>query len=347
MTLSGTHNILNEREQMILQTLIQLYILKASPIGSRTLSKYLERELKLSPATLRNIMSDLEEMEYIAHPHTSAGRIPTDKGYRFYVDSLMNIQYLTEKEILTLKQTLGNAPTENVLKDASKLLGLLSKYLAVVQIPTITNLIVHKIELVPISSTRLLFIIALDSNIVRTATLEADTEFDHHHLDEISSLINEKICGKSLNFIKDNFSTLISDIETPNPTLFRLFVDSVDLLFNKYNTMERIHIAGTKHLLNEPEFDDVDKVRGIMELIENEDIIIHILSQYENRESDFKILIGKEMNNELLDDYSLVLSNYQIGQATGSIGLIGPKRMNYSKMVSLVSQISKIISRKE
>ncbi len=347
MTIREAHNILNEREQMILQTLIQLYILKASPIGSRTLSKYLERELNLSPATLRNIMSDLEEMEYIAHPHTSAGRIPTDKGYRFYVDSLMNIQYLTDKEIYSLEQTLSNIPSDNVLKDATKLLGLISKYLAIVQIPTITNLIVHKIELISISSTRLLVIIALDSNIVKTATLEADFEIGTQHLDEISTLINEKISGKSLNFIKENFSALVSDIDTPNPTLLRFFVDSVDLLFDKYSSTERIHIAGTKHLLNEPEFEDVDKIRGIMELIENEDIIIHILSQYENKDSDFQILIGKEMNNELLDDYSLVLSNYQIGHATGSIGLIGPKRMNYSKMVSLVSQISKIISRKE
>lgn len=347
MIAGRSSNILSDREQLILQTLIQLYVLKASPIGSRTLSKYLERELKLSPATVRNIMSDLEEMDFIAHPHTSAGRVPTDKGYRFYVDSLMNVQYLSAKEILTLKQTLSNAPSETVLKDASKLLGLLSKYLAIVQIPVLTDLIVHKIELVSISSNRLLVILALNSNIVRTATLEADLELDRQNLDELSSLLNEKISGKSLNFIRENFSSLISDIESPNPVLFRLFVDSVDMLFDRYTSAERIHIAGTKHLLNEPEFDDLDKVRGILELIENEDIIVHILSQYEKQSSDFQVLIGKEMNNELLEDYSVVLSSYQIGQATGSIGLIGPKRMNYSKMVTLVSQISKIISKRE
>ncbi len=336
---------LSEREKSILRSIIQQYILHASPVGSRNLSRLLERELKLSPATIRNVMSDLEAMELISHPHTSAGRVPTDKGYRLYVDSIMDLIELTDVEIKAVQESIsGNSP-EMILKEASRLLGFLSHYLGIVEIPLITNLIVEKIELIELSSNRLLIVLALDSNIVRTLTLEAEFEIDSRRLAYISQYINEKISGKPLRFLKDNFLDLIGDSVYFHTPLVRLFIDSLDKIFELYKTTERIHIAGAQSMLSHPEFEDLHKVKGVIELIESEDMIIHILDQNERYEPGARVFIGSEMQKQELEDFSLIVSGYSIGSATGSIGLIGPKRMNYSKMLALVQYVANVISK--
>ena len=338
---------LSEREKDILRTIIHMYILNASPIGSRTLSKYLEHELKLSPATIRNIMSDLEEMDYISHPHTSAGRIPTDKGYRYYVDTLMHNEHLSEHEIRTLKGNLSAITPDNVLRDASKLLGMLSKCLGIVAIPHFTDMIIQKIELISLSSNRILVVLALDSKIVRTVTLEAEFEISISELEKITSFINDRVSGKSLKFVEDNFQAMINDGEFSKAPLIRLFIESIDKLFENYQTGDRIHIAGTQHLLEYPEFDDVQRVKSVIELVENEDVIIHVLDKIETEVSEPKIFIGSEMHNQILDDYSLIVTTYRMGKAEGSIGLIGPKRMNYSRLTSLVQYVGELISYKQ
>lgn len=334
---------LTERERLILRKIVHLYILKASPIGSRYLARNIESELRLSPASLRNVMSDLEELEFISHPHTSAGRIPTDKGYRFYVDNIMNSEVLTENEIFALTQNLSTAPSETVLKEASKVLGVLSKFLGMVKIPQIQQLIMHRIELIPLSSEKLLVVVALDSNVVRTVTLEAGFEIDMKYLDEIKRYINERIAGKPLQFVKDNFMDLVGDAgEKLNP-LVRLFVESVDRIFDN-SLQERIILTGAQNLLANPEFEDVGRVRSVIELLENEDMIIHIVDKCDSNDQSVKVLIGSEMNNNLLEEYSIVLTNYRLGSGSGSVGLIGPKRMNYPKMISLVNYVANLIT---
>lgn len=335
---------LSDREKSILQTIIHLYILNASPVGSRNLSKYLGKELKLSPATIRNVMADLEDMDLISHPHTSAGRVPTDKGYRYYVDTLMQIDQLNAKEVSLLKNTFSESTADTVLKDASKLLGILSHYLGIVEIPHLKDLIVEKIELVQLSSTRILVVLALDSKIVKTMTLEAEFELSDSNLDHICSIINEKISGRPLKFLRDNFADMIKEMDSSEHPVLRLFVDSVDEIFNPNAGSDRLHIAGTQNLLNYPEFEDIERVKGVIELVENEDIIVHLLDKYDEDQHGVRVFIGGEMDEKIFSDYSLIMTNYRLGNANGSIGLIGPKRMNYSKMFSLVNQIAMIIS---
>ena len=338
---------LSDREKDILRTIIHLYILNAAPIGSRYLSKYLEHELKLSPASIRNIMSDLEEMDYISHPHTSAGRIPTDKGYRFYVDTLMNIENLSDHDMKAVTDNLVTTDAESILRDASKILGFLSRCLSIVEIPHLTNLIVEKIELVSLSATRILVVLALDSKIIRTVTLEADFELSYKELEKMSAYINEKISGKPLNVISKEFKDMIADGEMSKTPLIRLFIDSITQLFAGNIYSDRLHIAGTQHLLEYPEFEDVNRVKSVIELVENEDIIIHILDKYEAESNGMRVLIGREMQHQILDDYSLIVTTYKIGSAKGSIGLIGPKRMNYPKLTSLVHYVGEMISMKQ
>jgi len=332
---------LSEREKEILRRIIHLYILKASPVGSRTLSKYIQEEL--SAATIRNVMSDLEDLEFISHPHTSAGRIPTDKGYRFYVDSLGEIETLSHNELLALEKTLTNS--DMVFKDASKILGILSSYLSIVSIPQIIDLKVLRLELIMLSSNRLLIVIALDSNFVKTLTIEAGFNIEHKQLDQISSYINEKIGGKPLKFIRDNFREILKDFRLKDTPLMRLFVDSIDTILDIRNQTESIHIAGTPNLLEYPEFGNPDRIKGVIELLENEDIIVHLLEKQEETGKDINVLIGAEIQNELLDDYALVISNYKVGTARGSIGIIGPKRMPYAKMMSLVKHVSDFLNK--
>lgn len=289
-------------------------------------------------------MADLEEMEYISHPHTSAGRVPTDKGYRVYVDLLMNHEKLAPKERRKVEQELMKTSTEEVLKEAPKVLGMISRYLGLVELPNLSNLTVQKIDLVLLSTNRLLVVIALNSNIVRTVTLEISFELDLKNVDDIVGYINEKISGKTLQYVRDNFTHMVKDINTEEVPLVRLFIDSVDKLFREQNAKERIRIAGTQNLLYYPEFEDVEKARGVIELFHNEDIVIHILDKYETTDKDYKVLIGKELESEMLENYSLIVSNYKIGSTKGAIGLIGPRRMNYSKMITLVQYVAEVIS---
>jgi heat-inducible transcriptional repressor len=336
---------LSERERSIFQTIVQMYILRAAPIGSRYLSKILQGDLNLSPASIRNIMADLEERELISHPHTSAGRVPTDKGYRLYVDYLMKIEGLSESERRVVNDNLLATDSPNVLKDASKILGLMSHYLGIVEIPDLNNFIVEKIELISLSSNRLLVVIALDSKNVRTVTIEAEYTIDSSDLIPLSSYVNERISGRSISFIRENFKEMMDSSSAGDLPLVRLFVDSVDRIFNYGPSEERIFIAGTPNLFKYPEIDDIEKVRSVIEIIENEDIIIHLLDKRDNEDKGFRVYIGQELGNESLKDYSLLVSCYNIGSAEGSIGLIGPKRMNYSKMASLVNYVAHTLSK--
>ena len=335
---------LNDREQEILRSIVNLYILKAVPVGSRKLSKYIEEKLALSPASLRNVMSDLEESNYIYHPHTSAGRVPTDKGYRFYVDSLNIIENLSHTELSEVEKLKhNNEISDSLLKEASILLGSLSNYLSIVSVPKLTDVIIHKIELISLSSERLLVVLALESNIIRTITLEIDFHFSIKNLQNLTEYLNSRISGKSISFIRENFPQIVNDYSDSDSKIIRLFIDFADKIFKDESSADKILTSGTKNLISLPDFEGIDKIKSVIELVENKDIVIHLLDEQLEKDGT-KVFIGSETGNELLEDYSIILSKYKVGNVSGSIGLIGPKRMNYSKMLSLVDTIGNILS---
>ncbi len=333
---------LNEREEFILRAIVQSYVLSASPIGSNTLLKQIETDMKVSSATIRHVMAKLEDMGYVTHPHTSAGRIPTDKGYRTYVDSLMSIDLLSAIEKQTLQQNILQANTDTLHRDASRILGILSQLLGVVQIPTVNDLIIRGIQLVPLSSIRLLVVLSFDSDVVRTLTMETDTVVELSELDALTRIINERISGKSLRRVREHFPAMMSE-HTGHPVI-RLFIDSMDRLL--FDSTERLHLAGAQNLVQQPEFDSADRLRGVVELIENEDVIVHLLerSNLEHEQSGVQVKIGAETQADLLRDFSFVSAQYRIGAATYSVGLIGPKRMNYSKLISLVGSVASLMT---
>ncbi|MCX7909563.1 MAG: heat-inducible transcriptional repressor HrcA [Ignavibacteria bacterium] len=339
---------LNERESLVLRAIVQLHISTAQPIGSRLLSKYLENKLKLSPASIRNIMSELEEMELLQQTHISSGRIPTDKGYRYYIDTILPQVKPTEKEIRKIEQEFKKAETtniENILKVASKILGFLSKYLSIIIIPEIQNITVEKLEIFPLTGNRLLFVLALNSNLVETLTIEAEFDIEESQIESIVNHINEKISGKSLKFIYENFYYLIEETDYKESPIINLFFNFFDKIYNNLLEQERTMISGVKYLLDYPEFQEPQHIKRMITILENSDLILKVLNKFSNQDSPrLKILIGTETENELLYDFSIIASPYWITNAIGYIGLLGPKRMNYPKVIKLVDVISKVIS---
>lgn len=331
---------LTEREKTILHRIVYSYIQTAVPVGSRYISK--KQDVGLSPATIRNVMSDLEDLGYIDHPHTSAGRIPTDKGYRFYVNELMEIDRISLEIQSTIKNQLhGSADTDNILRIASKLLGTISHQLGVVSAPNLTSGIFEKLELMQISSTRLLVIISIKSGIVKTIMMEIFSEISRQKLEKVSQLLNERLGGLTLAQIRDSFIERIKEYTNEETGIVRLFIDSVDKLFDEKR--EKIHFGGTTNIISQPEFESTKNFKGIIELLDNEDIIVHILENVEKK-NEATVTIGNEANNETLKDYSIVSANYTVGNLTGQVGVLGVKRMNYSKLIPLVDFVAKTIT---
>ena len=334
---SANDRPLTERERTILRAIVHMFVRHASPVGSRVLSKQLERDLKLSAATIRNVMADLEELGYVTHPHTSAGRMPTDKGYRFYVDSLMELESLTPDETKRLN-VLTTGPREQLFRDASKILGALSDHLAVVRIPKLRDIIVQRVDLIRLSTDKVLAILALDSDIVQTISIESPAIPADHTVEDVARYLNERLSGRPLRLIHEIFPEARQDATEAEPSLIRLFVERVGNL-DDLQAGSSVHISGAQQLLQQPEFEDPERMRSVIELMENEDVIIHVVDRATTNPG-VAVRIGNELEEEQLQDYSLVTTTYRVGTAHGSVSLIGPKRMRYSRMMSLVQIVS-------
>lgn len=335
-------NELNEREKTILHNIVFSYIKTAVPVGSRYISK--RRDIGLSPATIRNVMSDLEYWGYLDHPHTSAGRIPTDKGYRYYVDELMELDNLSEKEQAIIQSQLqGTIETDEALKMASKILGTISHQLCIITAPEMTSGIFERLELIQLSSTRLMIIISVRSGLVKTVMMEIHSEIPKAKLEQVSAMLNERLSGLTLKEIRDTFTERVREYRNEESGLIRLFIESVDKLFDE-NRKDKIHIGGTKSILSQPEFETAKNFKSVIELMDNEDIIIHILENTDTKNGSPTVTIGEESKIEDLKDYSVITTHYNVGELSGAIGVLGPKRMEYSKMIPLVDFVAKTIS---
>lgn len=335
--------ILNDREQSVLRHVVHNYIFTAIPVGSRYISKHYES--LLSPATIRNVMSDLEESGYLSHPHTSAGRVPTDLGYRYYVDFLMEMEKISDEDKQAIREHLDRAiDADELLKDTSKLLGKITNQLSIVTSPHLGSGTFQKLELMQVSSSKLLVLISVQSGIVRTIMLEVGMQLKRDALEQVSRILNERLSGLTLKEIRDTFADRLADYKHEQSGLVRLFVDSVDQLFNDARERDKVHIAGTGNLIEHPEFGDPKNFRSVIELIENEEVIVHLLEKHDVPNKDFVITIGTENEESKAQDCSLVTATYNVNGVTGMVGIMGPTRMNYSKLIPLVDHVAKTIA---
>jgi heat-inducible transcriptional repressor len=336
---------LNEREKNILRYIIQQFILTASPVGSRNITK--RYDLGISPATVRNIMSDLEESGFIDHPHTSAGRIPTDKGYRFYVDSLMNVQLIDHNEKNLIDKEFENKveDKDDLLKLTSNILSKITRQLACVTYPKLETGSFERLQIISLSSTRILIVISIKGGLVKTITMEFASEIMESQISSVQNLLNERLAGLSFKEIRATFKERFQDVEEDQKAIIRLFLDSADKVFGDVRSSDGIYITGAKNVIQQPEFYDPERFQGVIELLEDKDIIVHILDKTEDMDSDnVYISIGKENEDQKLLDYSLITKEYKLGDVSGHLGIIGPKRMEYSKVIAIVDYVAKMLT---
>ncbi len=332
---------LKDREKAILRFVIHQFILTANPVGSRNISK--KYDIGLSPASIRNIMSDLEDLGFLNHPHTSAGRVPTDKGYRVYVDSLMDPPRLENAVKKMVEANLGSSTfeTDDLLRVTSGILSHLTNQLAMVTYPKFEQAVLEKIQIVQLSSTRILVVVSVTSGLIRTITLEIDAEVKEENIITVQQFLNERLAGLKLSEIKNSFSERVKDFDSESHRpIIRVFLDSVDKIFTE-RIGDKTYISGTKNILKQPEFEDPDHFQSVIELVENKDIIIHVLDRNKNTDEDeVTITIGGENLDEKLSDYSMITKEYKIGDLSGTLGIMGPKRMDYSKIVAAVVYVA-------
>jgi len=336
---------LTEREELVLRSIVQHYILTANPVGSRYLSKRLEEE-SISAATIRNTMADLEDKGLISHPHTSAGRVPTDRGYRLYVDALMVEVGLSESERATIRRNIDvNQPTPVLMREAARLVAYISSQLGIVTAPEILDGILSRIEIVPLSSARLLLVLAIERSIVRTVTLEIHEPLERDGLETIVAILNERLDGLTLREIRQSVGERLRDV-VDRHGLMRMLVDRSSNIFSPPEEMDRVQVSPAGSIFDQPEFSNREQMRGIVELIENEEMVIHLLDRRPTDDDrGVEISIGSELGDERMADYSMITTRYCIGSTTGTIGLIGPRRMHYSRMRTIVDYIARTITK--
>lgn len=341
---------LSNREKEVLRYIVENFIKYALPVGSREISR--QTDLNLSSATIRNVMSDLEDMDLLETPHTSAGRKPTDKGYRVYVDALMNKESLNKSEINFIKSQIEDSKNsfldnEDLFIETSRILGKISHQLAVVTQPFLSSGIFEKLELISISSTRILVVLHIKSGYVRTVMMEVESEISRDKLERLSNFLNERLQGLTLKEIRETFEERINDYKYKEPELIQMFMNSIDKLYYDEEKGRKIFMSGTGDIITQPEFDDPKNFKNIIDLTEDKNLVVHIFQKPGTGKNDITISIGSENEQKKLKDYSVVCTSYNFGDIKGKIGLIGPKRMNYKKMVSLIAYTSKIISERK
>ena len=335
---------LTPRERTVLHCVVHDFIQTATPIGSRFISKKHDDVLGLSSASIRNVMSDLEEKGFISHPHTSAGRIPTDLGYRFYCDSLMALEELSTAQQESIRKNLDEATdSEMLLKESSRILGSISHQLSVVAPPELSSGTFERLELVHITGNRIMVIISIKSGLVRTIMMELATEIQREKLEDLARFLNERLSGLTLQQIRESFAVMMKDVQNEDTGLISLFIESVDKLFVT-GRADSLHISGTENIIDQPEFLNPRDFRSVVELINNTDIIVHVLQKNEAKPLGTRVTIGEEHGDEKLKHYSLVTSSYTLGDVTGSVGVLGPTRMAYARLIPLVDYVAKTIS---
>ncbi|MFQ5847083.1 MAG: heat-inducible transcriptional repressor HrcA [Candidatus Methylomirabilales bacterium] len=340
----GTSAELTERQREVLRAIIQDYISSAEPVGSRSVAR--KYGFRLSAATIRNVMADLAELGYLSQPHPSAGRVPTDLGYRCYVDSLMDRRPLTRAEATMIERQFRpvRGEMEDLMREATRLLSALSRAVGVVLAPRVDQLAVKRIEFVHLSAERVLVILITTSGQVQHRVVILDEVILQEDLNKIARLLNSLVEGMSLSQVRQ---LLVKKMAEEKARYDELLHRALKLGRESFaGDMEgEVYIGGTANIMHQPEFADVEKMRAIFLAFEETSKLVKILDQCLAQE-ELTILIGSENVVRELQRVSLVTAPYWCGEhLLGTLGVIGPTRMEYGKIVSLVDFTANLVSR--
>ncbi len=333
---------LDERKYLILQAIIDDYIMTAMPVGSRTISR--KSGVGYSPATIRNEMSDLEELGYLDQPHTSAGRVPSNKAYRLYVDHLMKTVKLTndERERMHDHLVAKSKQVEGVIRSAAGVLSDATKYTSVIVAPKLGTLRIKHVQLVPVAERMALMVIVTNAGIVKDAVISIPEGMDADELYSISRMLTEKLADKPLEAVRQAFAELLRNAEYNR----RLLGDTLQVIEKRLEAggdASDVIVGGPANMLEYPEYSDVNKARNFLAVLESKDTLRQLLSRDGGME--ISIRIGPENQLPALNDCSIVTASYRVGDhSTGTLGIIGPTRMNYNRVISVLEFMGRALS---
>jgi heat-inducible transcriptional repressor len=344
--LEHLNTTLTERERQVLEAVIETFVDTAEPAGSRTIAK--KFGMALSAATIRNIMSDLEEKGLLYHPHTSAGRIPTDQAYRLYVDALMGRRAVTPDEADQLRHELAGERNalDQLLVRAAQVLGVLANELGVAASPSLEEAVLERLELVRVSADRLLLVLALRSGVVRTIFVEVPAHMAADAVARVAVVLNERLAGLRLREIRAGLRERLRDAghDAAATQLLNIFVEEADGLLDASAgevVPGGVVLGSTGPLTGQPEFATKEGLQGLISLTERRDVLRQALARRQS--PGLTITIGNEHGDPKLAQFTLVTSTYRLGPLAGVIGVMGPTRMPYQKIVALVEHTSRLV----
>jgi len=333
--------MLDRRAQTLLKTLIERYIVEGQPVGSRTLSRY--SGLELSPATIRNVMSDLEEMGFIASPHTSAGRIPTPKGYRLFVDSLLTVQPLARQQISDIRDAIQPDQPQRVIGHASQLLSELTHFAGVVVAPRRQLPRIRQLEFLSLSDTRILLIIVTSEGDVQNRILFTQRAYTPSELTQAANMLNEHFAGLDFQQIRSRLQDELRQISADMAELMTAAVEAGSEAVT--DSTAQYVISGEKNLLGiEDLSSNMGRLRRLFDLFEQKTGIVQLL-ELSSHADGVQVFIGGESGIATLDECSVVAAPYEVdGQVVGTIGVIGPTRMAYERVIPIVDITARLLA---
>lgn len=330
--------MLSERQKLILSAIVDDYIRSAEPVGSRTISK--RGDVGFSPATIRNEMSDLEELGFLEQPHTSAGRIPSHKGYRYYVDHLVKLGSVSGNELDVLKMFFAERlqEMEHMIQHVATVLSNMTNYTSIVLGPELLTTTLKHLQIVPLNETSAVAIIVTNTGHVENKVISIPDGMPVGEIEKIVNLMNARLSGVPLIHFKSRLHNEVSSelgkYVSKYEELTRMIESTV-----QSDEEDRIFVSGSTNMLTQPEFKDVDKVKGILDLFDEAHTLVRLFSA---APKGIQVKIGTENSVEAINSCSLITASYSIdGQLLGTIGILGPTRMEYGKVISLLDHLSK------
>jgi len=335
---------LNERAQLLLKALIENYIRDGQPVGSRTLSR--DSGLSLSSATIRNVMADLEALGFVASPHTSAGRVPTDKGYRFFVDTLLKLQPLDHEEVEEIERRLiGDADNgRSLVQTVSQMLSNVTHMAGLVTLPNPNYVSLTQIEFIGLSENRALVIMVMNNREVQNRVVQLERYYAPEELRRAANYLNEAFAGRSLPDVR---AMLVAQLEEAQQRMNQLMLDAIQVAQKVFDKKpdERVEyvIAGETNLMGFAELSNIDRLRRLFEAFNEKHDMLSLLDNCLHAQG-IQIFIGQESGYSILDDISVVTAPYMQGnQVAGVLGIIGPTRMAYERVIPIVDVTAKLL----
>jgi heat-inducible transcriptional repressor len=343
------------RGQIILSALINEHFVTGEPVGSKVLADKFANAHGLSSATIRNVMSELEDAGFVEQPHTSAGRVPTDKGYRFYVDNLLGVLSISNDDLIRIGDELGvntSETSDRLMERTSQLLSALSNNVGIVVSPSLADDRLQHIEFVNLSDNRILVVLVSAQNLVHNKIVRLNIQLTREELEQTANYLNAEFSGKSLVEIRAEIIRLMHE----EKTLFDKLLQTAVILCSQSieddeDKLGEVYIDGTSNILTKTDFADLERLRELLRTIGEKSRLVEILSECIGRESTsadgVQVVIGRENRSPSLQNCSLISAPYRIGgsSAIGTLSVLGPTRIEYARMISIVSYVARTLER--